>query len=236
MQRSKILFFALVFSTCIWSTSRSIAGVLLAPTSYSMPNGGGVASGGSLNYWDLNYSGAGVTNLDGAPLTGGLGDLTDGVLAPAFFLVENGAGTGPYVGWHQDGPNQLNPTVTFNFAGNPIIDQIIVHLDNSSAAGVYAPVNILINGNSYGYVAPTSAGVFAIEFNSLNLSGNQHAIQFFQDTDRWVFVSEIQFFGSTAAVPEPASWAVMLVGLAAVGIRHRSRVRLRPHVAYGRQG
>lgn len=227
MQRScAILCLAVTLHIGILSTSSSIASVLLAPTSYSMPNGGGVASGGGLNYWDLNYSGSGVTDQDGAPLSGGLGDLTDGVIGGPWFDVENVAGTGPYVGWHEDGSNQLNPTVTFNFAGSVVIDRIVIHLDNSSAAGVYAPVDILINGNPSGYVAPASAGVFAIEFPSLNLIGSQHSIQFFQDMDRWVFVSEVQFFGSTSTIPEPASWAIMLVGLAAVGFRRgRSAVR-----------
>lgn len=213
---------------CILAPVRAEASVQIFATSYDMPNGGGTASGGGLNYWDLNYSGSGFKNVDGAALSGGLGDLTDGTIATnPWFDVENGAGTGPYVGWFQSGANQLNPILTFNFAGNPLIDQVVIHLDNSSAAGVYAPSNILIDGNSVGYVAPVSAGLYAIDFSSLSLLGNQHTIQFFQASNTqspsWVFVSEIQFFGSRAAVPEPATWTMMLVSLVAVGLG-RSRL------------
>jgi hypothetical protein len=86
----------------------------LLPTSQDMPNGSGQASGGSFNYWDLSYTGAGATNVDGAALSGGLGGLTDGALAGDNWLtVENGAGTGLYTGGLD-----IDPTITFNFAGS----------------------------------------------------------------------------------------------------------------------
>src|SRR5438067_2130557 len=72
----------------------------LTPISYDMPNGFGRASGGMYNYWDKQYTGTGSTMTDGALLTGGLGDLTDGVIAGGhWYDVENIQGTGPYVGW-----------------------------------------------------------------------------------------------------------------------------------------
>jgi hypothetical protein len=77
-------------------------------SSYAMPNGYGTATGGNFNYWDLNYTGSGSTNVDGAPLSGGLGDLTDGIIASGRWnTVENGAGTGPYVGWQT-----VHPTIS----------------------------------------------------------------------------------------------------------------------------
>ena len=105
-------------------------------TSYAMPNGGGQASGGTFNYWDKEYTGAGAVSTDGAALTGGLGNLTDGVVAPnLWFNTENNAGTGPYVGWYGPGRGQLNPLITFNFAGSTLIDQIRIHMDNSNLGG-----------------------------------------------------------------------------------------------------
>ena len=60
---------------------------LVPVTSYSMPNGDGQASGGTFNYWDKNYTGSGATTTDGAPLTGGTGDLTDGVTASDIWKI-----------------------------------------------------------------------------------------------------------------------------------------------------
>src|SRR5438128_164853 len=72
------------------------AGAQLFATSYDTPNGDGQAHSGSFNYWDLGYTGAGATNVDGAALSGGLGDLTDGVIASDFwFNTENAAGPVP---------------------------------------------------------------------------------------------------------------------------------------------
>ncbi len=48
------------------------------PASYDMPNG----DTGSFNYWDDSYTGAGAKTTNNAPLTGGLGDLTDDYIEP----------------------------------------------------------------------------------------------------------------------------------------------------------
>ena len=77
----------------------------LQPDSYSMPNG----YSGSYNYWDEIYSGSGCRTCDGAFLSGGTGELTDGVIATDnWFVVEAPAGNGPYVGW------PIDPTITFH--------------------------------------------------------------------------------------------------------------------------
>jgi hypothetical protein len=48
-------------------------------------------------YWDDTYNGAGSTTTDLAPLSGGLGQLTDGIIPTENFnLVEP---NGPYVAW-----------------------------------------------------------------------------------------------------------------------------------------
>ena len=192
----------------------------LVVTSYDMPNGDGQAHGGSYNYWDKNYTGAGAKTTDGAPLTGGVGDLTDGVVAGDFwFNVENTAGDGPYVGWYA--ASTLNPTVTFNLAGTPTVNEIRVHLDNSRAGGVYSPAAILIDGVNTAFAGPANGSIGWVTFSGLNLSGSSHTIQFQQDLRGWVFVSEVQFLGG--GVPEPAAWAMMLAGFGMAGAAMRRR-------------
>ncbi|HPU16060.1 MAG TPA: PEPxxWA-CTERM sorting domain-containing protein [Polymorphobacter sp.] len=193
----------------------------VVPTGYDMPNGGGQASGGSYNYWDLAYSGSGATNVDGAYLSGGSGDLTDGVVANDFWYnVESGAGTGPYVGWYAAGRNQLNPTVAFNFAGSKKIVSMRAHIDNSWVGGVFAPSQVLVDGVSQAFTAPAPGSIGWLDIGGLNLTGNSHTVQFVQSSG-WVFVSEVQF----NAVPEPASWALMIVGFGMVGGALRTRRR-----------
>ena len=207
---------------CALTLSAASFAAPVAVTSYDTPNGDGTASGGSYNYWDVNYTGAGATSTDGAALSGGLGDLTDGVVAADFWYnVENNSGNGPYVGWYQ--PATLNPTVIFNFAGSPTITDIGIHIDNSHAGGVFAPADIWIDGISTAFVAPPIGTIGWINFTGLNLSGGSHSIQFFQ-AGGWVFVSEITFDGRAGnPVPEPAAWALFIVGFGAVGASLRRR-------------
>ena len=122
----------------------------ISPISYDMLNGNGQAIGGSFNYWDKNYTGSGNTTQDNAPLSGGLGDLTDGVIATDNWLnVENVTGEGPYVGWLS-----LDPTITFNFANIVNIDSVTIYVDDYNGVGagnVRVPhsVNLSMGGASF---------------------------------------------------------------------------------------
>ncbi len=79
----------------------------ITPISYDMENGGGS------KYWDKKYNGTGNTSVNYAPLSGGVGYLTDGIIPTQNWNdVEVADGTGPYVGWEN-----RNPVITFNFAG-----------------------------------------------------------------------------------------------------------------------
>jgi hypothetical protein len=216
----------------MWALGVLAAGTVATPagavqlfaTGYDTPNGDGVAHSGSFNYWDLNYTGAGATNVDGAALTGGLGDLTDGVVAgDVWFNTENAAGSGPYVGWRGDF-GVSNPLINFSFGGNPLIDTITIHLDNSRTGGVGTPTQILVDGIAQAFAGPANGTIGTVTLGGLNLTGGSHTIQFVQDpTFVWTFVSEISFFGERAVVPEPGTWALMIAGFGLAGAALRRR-------------
>lgn len=191
----------------------------IAVTGYDTPNGDGVASGGSLNYWDATYSGAGATTTDGAPLTGGAGVLTDGAVATNYwFNTENAAGTGPYVGWFAGAT--ANPVVTFHFAAGSYIREIDLSVDNSTVGGVFQPAKILIDGvdTEFVHLQPGTFGIIGI--TGLGLTGPSHTIEFDQQPGAWVFVSEVAFSGS---IPEPATWSLLVAGFGMVGAAVRRR-------------
>lgn len=67
----------------------------IAPVSYDMLNG----ETGSFTYYDETYNGSGNPQGTLSALSGGLGDLTDGVIASQNWNVAEQAANGPYVGW-----------------------------------------------------------------------------------------------------------------------------------------
>ena len=187
-------------------------------TSYSGRNG----STGLYGYLDESYSGSGV-GVSGGPLSGGLGDLTDGIIASASWsVVEAPAGPGPNVGW--ESPQLLTSILTFNFSPGTTITSIRLYLDDSRTGAVYAPTQIWIDGVLSAYSRPILADpTLVVDLLGYNLTGASHTIRFTNDR-QWTFASEISFFGSvSAAVPEPATWAMMLLGFGLIGTTLRRR-------------
>jgi hypothetical protein len=198
----------------------------LAVTSYDMPNGDGNAHAGSWNYWDANYTGSGATTTDGlsgSTLSGGTGKLTDGHIATSpWYLVSNSAGTGDYVGW--ESPDVAK--ITFHFANAVDISEIKLYVDNSHVGGVYAPDAVIVDGSSFANAAWASASYpELIDLTGLAVHGNSVDVtlhNFSSGSGSWVFLSEAQFFG-TSAVPEAGNLAMMLGGLSLFAFLARRR-------------
>lgn len=235
-------FRAAIFASILALSPSLVAALQIPILSYDMPNGDGTQHSASYNYWDVNYSGLGDTQLDGAPLSGGLGKLTDGVVASRDWRqTANYAGTGDHVGWQRG--HTPNPTIIFHFYGQTTIRQIQISLDNSYDGGVAAPEFVRIDGITTPFVVPDITDETTIGFYNLDLTGDTHTIQFYQQTywADWVFVSEIAFFdvpgvapignffvppptpGPVGSVPEPETWVCATLGFALVATALRRR-------------
>ena len=210
------------------AASASAAAAPVTATSYDMHNGDGQASGGSYNYWDKAYNGSGSTTTDNAPLSGGTGDLTDGVITTLnWFQVENGAGTGPYVGWF----STPTPTVDvkFNFAAGTSVDAIHIHADDSGGAGgVSLPKTVMFTwdtgSTSFSVVDPSaSLSPSWLDFTGLGITGASFVTVSLGYGNLWIFVDEITFDGAAGVVPEPSTYALMALGLAGIGFMARRR-------------
>ena len=175
----------------------------ITPISYDMENGG------ASKYWDKKYNGTGNTSLDYALLSGGVGDLTDGIIPTQNWNdVEVPDGTGPYVGWEN-----RNPVITFNFADTVRINSVTVHVsDSNGLGGVFVPQSILLSMGSSNYDSgtltdPPSAAPTSYTFSGLNFSGSSLQLTLNRRT-AWVFASEVTFDGELLGVqpvPEPTS-------------------------------
>jgi len=199
----------------------AMAQTVLAPTAYDMPNGYGQAHDGSNNYWDKAYTGNGNTSLDGDPLSGGLGDLTDGVIATGNWNeVENLEGTGPYVGW-----SLIDPVITFHFAQAHTFSHVKIWHDDANGYGnVATPMGFTVTvGAQSTYFAITDPGTAEPFASTLVLgpgfTGSSLQLQVHR-FDSATMLSEVQI----SAVPEPASAALLAAGAGLLlALRRRSR-------------
>ena len=199
-------------TTLVILGAASSAYAALTPDSYSMLNG----NTGSYNYWDEIYSGAGCVTCDNAVLSGGRGDLTDGIIAADnWFVTEAPAGNGPYVGW------TLDPTITFHWNAPVNVSSVTFHFDDSNGSGgVSAPASVDVNGINFPISDPAGSAPFAFVANGLSFTGNDLSVTIHR-SNAWVFLSEVEF--NVTPVPEPETYAMLLAGLGLVGFAIRRR-------------
>lgn len=213
----------LVATAAFLLTAVAQAAVPVMPTSYAMPNGYGMASGGSFNYWDKSYTGSGNPSQDYSPLSGGLGDLTDGVIATEnWHLVENVEGTGPYVGWNLGEPW----LITFQFAQAQTFETVTVWYDDPDGLGDVAPpaaFTVTVNGVTQRFEISDAAGAVPT-FSVLTLQPGMVGSSLVLGVERFnngVMLSEVQF--TATPVPEPASALLLSLGLGLTTWARRSR-------------
>lgn len=186
---------------------------IVTPISYDTVNG----NTGSYNYWDDTYTGSGSKTTDGAFLSGGLGDLIDGIIASDnWFITEAPIGAGPYVGW-----SNIDPTITFYFASSYDFQIIQIHFDDADGyGGVSAPAGVNINGKNYALSDPGGSAPFIASLDVSSLSSTDTLSIQLKRNDSWVFASEFQF----KVVPVPTTIFLLGSGLTGlVGIRLRRK-------------
>ena len=191
------------------------------PTGYDMRGG----DESTFRYFDQTYAGGtGPQVFPAQQLSGGSGVLTDGIIATDnWFIAENGDGYHPYVGWHS-----IDPTLTFHFPQPVHLNAVTIFADNSGGDGGVLPPSTahlqmgLTNVDRSIHVPPGTAP-FAYTLTDLNLFGSTLALTLdrapFSDPclPNWVFLSEVQFSGTTDAIPAPAAAAggiALIIGLA----------------------
>ena len=172
-----------------WTPTRRFRTVnMIGPVSYDMPNG----QTGSYTYFDDTYDGDGSVTTPLAPLSNGLGDLTDGVIATQHWNQT----PVPYVGW-----NSVDPVITFHFAHPVWITQVVVHVDDSAGGGgVYPPddITVTFGGETHVYqvTEPPGSDPFAISL-PIDLIGDTMVMTIADhSSSSYIMVSEVEFYGN----------------------------------------
>jgi hypothetical protein len=156
----------------------------LVASAYSMRNG----EVGDFTYLDDLYTGdGGATAL--SQLTGGVGDLTDGVVAAQSWRSE----PGPYVGW-----GSTDPVVAFHFCGPVQVEAVSVYVDApvGDDGNVRAPseVHLLMGGETVVHpVSVPAEGPVEIRLDGLDLVGRSLEITLVRQG--WIMLSEVSFRG-----------------------------------------
>ncbi|MDX2154461.1 MAG: PEP-CTERM sorting domain-containing protein [Bryobacteraceae bacterium] len=204
----------------------------ISPVSYSMLNGQGNANGGTFNYWDETYSGVGNPFADSSPLSGGLGQLTDGIVSCSDDWAAN-CGEGPayrWVGWQS-----IDPVITFDFGDVRQFTNIGIHTNNFVSGGVSLWASALFRFSNDGIVfgddllrlstTGERADTTARFLNTpLERSGRYVQISLTDGNGPWVFVSEIAFEGlQDEVVPEPSTFLLAGAAIALAALFNRRR-------------
>ena len=235
---------------------------LVAVTSYDMKNGNGTASLGTYNYLDGAYKGTSPainSTTEGAPLTGGTGILTDGIIP----TVDYTQASSQYVGW-----KYTDPTLNFYLQPGSQVSQVSLYFANPTQVanslagglvGVPGQVTLTVGGttlaatfSSYALSSLVEVATFyfanplsytdltdfaftldrgpllddGLYYHSLYPGDHDPVFNenaFVPNMEPWIMLSEVQF---TAAVPEPSTWVMMIIGFAGLGfVACRRKIR-----------
>lgn len=187
-------------------------------TSYDMRNGVS-PNCRCRHYWDRKYNGTGDTTTDGSFLSGGLGDLTDGIVTEDHWniaeeldldvdLLEDTDGIGPYVGWRAFGLNDAEnnipePEITFHFAQSVNFSKVSVHYEDHPS-DVFAPstMTVTINDVTLPEHFPVRNGGRPkwTDIDLAGYSGNSLLLKLVT-TGPWTLIDEVKFFDANAADP-----------------------------------
>lgn len=197
----KFLFTVVIGGCCLSAST-------LSPISYSMPNGS-IGASNQTSWEDTIYlpcPGSNCTTASAA-LSGGTGKLTDGVISTLSW-DQQPVGPSTFVGW-----NQVNPTLTFFFAGSVNIDTVMLHVDDALGRGlVNLPASVTIANQTFIIPADNVNGSPRwLSFNNLGLTGSSVSITLTR-SNNWMMLDEVTFDGSTA--PEPGPFALIAAGIA----------------------
>ncbi len=180
------------------------------PVEYAMPNGQTSTGGSAIDFLDDGYPGCPCSPTD--PLSGGTGELTDGVIARQNYQnVEVDQVFGPYVGWRS-----FDPVITFTF-GEPVnLERILVHVDDNNNFGSVNPpasIDVTMGGApaaNYSVTNPFDATPFAIDLDVSALPPDDTVVleinRLIDGGFDWVMVSEVEFF-ETGFIPVPPDLA-----------------------------
>lgn len=200
----------------------------LAASSYDLINGDNSSLGTSLR--DDSYTGGtGNKAVPYAALAGGLGDLTDGAVAPSNWNIT----PGPFVGWRD--AYLPSPTISFHFAQDVDLAEVRVHINKGYSPG---SVDLTMGGTTRHFAVDMGVSGAAndwVSFSGLALSGdtlvlrlNDRAPEIINGTflsRDWILISEVTFDGTVSAVPESSTHALLLAGLLGLGAGLRRHTR-----------
>ncbi len=194
-----------------WLSAVLAGAQTLSPTSYSITNGQLGPSG--LLYRDDVYHGNGDKNLDGSPLSGGLGQLSDGSTGCADDPTKDcGSGAGyEWVGWRDD------PTLTITFGQRCDFTFARVFTANwpEAAVRLWKTATVSVSDDGFSFrdfvirtatpedLQDTKARYIGIPMRGSGQFVRIHLIR--SDPKAWLLISELRFEGRVSRDQAPPS-------------------------------